>query len=158
MRAAQYDRPQSLKLLLERGANIERPQHCKYSALLFAAEHRHVECAALLLRYGADVNMKDRSGVRTALDLVQLDLVHSDSMQILRLLVYCGAHAGAHAAYRQTPFVISLFRSKKDCRSATRCVLGILRNKVQNGRHLGAIIGKLIWSTRVCKDIWVPTQ
>jgi ankyrin repeat protein len=60
MRAAQGDRLQSLKLLLERGADIEKPHSCSYGAIHLATIHGHVECVALLLQF-ANVNSRARA-------------------------------------------------------------------------------------------------
>lgn len=56
-----------VKLLLERGANVDGPGTYQRPALTWAAERGHAEIVSLLLQHGADTGIEDEYG-RTAAD------------------------------------------------------------------------------------------
>jgi Ankyrin repeats (many copies) len=54
--AADAGRAEAAKLLIERGANVNRKLKAGQTALMFAAYHGHIDIVSLLLSKGADVN------------------------------------------------------------------------------------------------------
>jgi ankyrin repeat protein len=58
-----------VKLLCERGANLEEPNDEGYTPLMEASREGHMEVVEFLLDKGADVNAKIEEGVETSLTL-----------------------------------------------------------------------------------------
>ncbi len=72
-----------VKLLLEKGANVDARDCCQQTALMVAAGLGDVETVKILLEYGADITLKDSSG-ETAL------MQAGDSTEIVQLLEQYG--------------------------------------------------------------------
>merc|ERR1712012_440165 len=62
MEAADAGQIECLKLLLEKGANVNHTKDSGQTALMKAASWGRTECAKLLLEKGADANMKATGG------------------------------------------------------------------------------------------------
>jgi len=57
-----------VKLLIESGANVNKPSQSGKMPLMIAADNRKVDIVKILLNAGADTNLVDKSSHRTALD------------------------------------------------------------------------------------------
>lgn len=57
-------------MLLENGPQVDLPNHFGMTALVMACRNRDLDCARLLLVYGADINLQDKEGV-SALDIAR---------------------------------------------------------------------------------------
>ena len=65
------ERPDIIKLLLDRGADVNYVSHCKYTALfrhIYYLTYNHLDIVKLLLDYGADPSLKSSGEVMSALE------------------------------------------------------------------------------------------
>ena len=62
MRAALDGNTESVRELINQGANINRRDDSGRTALMFAVVNRHYETMKLLLEHGADVNARSKQG------------------------------------------------------------------------------------------------
>ena len=72
MPAAANGRADTVKLLLDAGADIDRPNKYGWTALMQAAMWGHTGVMELLIQAGADVDIRD-SDSRTAFDMLKED-------------------------------------------------------------------------------------
>ena len=92
MSAAQYGgNAETVKLLLERGADVNAKDNDGWTPLQHAAKRGNVEIIKLLLEKGADVNAKSNDGV-TAL----MSAAKRGYMEIIKLLLEKGADVNAN--------------------------------------------------------------
>src|SRR5688572_14338005 len=66
--ATLYDETASMKLLMERKANLDAVNEHGFSALMMAAHHGHEEGVALLLQFKAETTIRAPLTGKTALD------------------------------------------------------------------------------------------
>ncbi len=89
-----------VKLLLEKGANVNAKDKYGDTPLLRATKQRHLEIVKLLLDKGADVNEKDKYG-----DTPLLSAVEIDHLEIVKLLLEKGANVNAKNMNGYTPLM-----------------------------------------------------
>jgi len=117
--AARIPNPGSLetiKLLLDRGADINHQEGLGRMALIFAIDHRNLEVVRELLKRGANVNIKDSYGNTPLRAAVRLN-----QPEIVKLLLEAGADVRAvtvnggtilqAAIWHQNPKIIDLLTS-----------------------------------------------
>jgi tetratricopeptide (TPR) repeat protein len=80
--AAWQDHTEAIKLLLEKGANVNAKTNDGVTALIIAAEMGNTEIVKFLLEKGADVNAKRTTDGKTALDAAKR-AGHKDIVQLL---------------------------------------------------------------------------
>lgn len=61
MHAAEYGRVESIKMLLDNGADVRAMDNNEMSSLVIACEEGHADVVKLLVKAGADVNGQDVS-------------------------------------------------------------------------------------------------
>jgi len=84
----------TVRLLLQRGANIEAVDNLGYTALHYASLHGARDVVKYLITLGADVDCRDRCG-RTPL----MFAVYNDLSDILAILIEAGADVKLHGDY-----------------------------------------------------------
>ena len=62
MSAAYYGKAEHMKILLDKGASVNRINKKKYTALWFAADNRNLKCLRMLLEAGAPPNVASSKG------------------------------------------------------------------------------------------------
>lgn len=126
--AANYNRPKTLKLLLEYGADINlSTEDKKETALIIAARTFNIECVRILLAHKADVNAKDREG-----ETAFLKIAFSNEEDIARLLLENGADIDAMDRYGETALSGPLKHERFER----------VRFLLEHGADLGMAIGK----------------
>ena len=97
------------KLLLEKGANVNCQDDCKWTPLHYASESGHLEVAKLLLEKGANVICQD---------IRKLTPLHYASMkghlEVVKLLLEKGANINSQNSHNDTPLYIAAFTGKKE--------------------------------------------
>ena len=73
--------PEMVKILVDKGANVNQVNYNGASTLIFAATFGQLQIAELLLAKNADKSLKDRSG-KTALDHAKIQ----ENKQMIELL------------------------------------------------------------------------
>ncbi len=96
--AVETDQPDTMKLLLAAGADVNARNHEQKTPLLWAQEADQVDAMKLLLANKADVNAVDKEGF-TALHRAVMQ-AHRDAVQ---LLLASGAGVNAKDAQQKTP-------------------------------------------------------
>ncbi len=82
MDASLYKQKETLKLLIDRGANVNATNCSGQTALIWASSHGYNEIAEILVNAGADVNVQDEDG-RTALNRAKRALfAHTEADKI----------------------------------------------------------------------------
>ena len=81
MWASQEGHAEVVKLLLDRGAQINIQSNKGLTAMMFSSCHGRIECARLLLERGADMSLKTKTGM-TAKDLAK-EYGHDDIYHFL---------------------------------------------------------------------------
>jgi len=94
MAVAQQGTPEAVKLLLERGADVNGKNLIGDTALMHACISKRVDTAKLLIEHGADVNATGTTG-RTAL----LDACYSRRPDLVAMLLEKGADMSAKRSY-----------------------------------------------------------
>jgi hypothetical protein len=74
--------PEAIQFLIDRGADVNKPNPLGMTALMFAAYSGHDEAIELLLRSGADANASDENG-NTALSFAK-QKAHQSTIKLLR--------------------------------------------------------------------------
>ena len=88
--AARYGKNEIVKLLLDRGADVNAKDSYGWTPLLYAAAHGKNEIVKLLLDRGADVNVKANDG-KTALSIAESSSYIKFESDIAKLLREAGA-------------------------------------------------------------------
>ncbi|KAF8248974.1 ankyrin [Wilcoxina mikolae CBS 423.85] len=95
-----YDIPENksdtipaIRMLLEKGANIETKDSNGYTPLIDAINWKYVKAVETLLEYGADVNTTEQMGISA------LHIAAVSSVECAKLLVNHGADRDAYADY-----------------------------------------------------------
>ena len=79
--AANYGRPEIVRLIISAGANVNRKSHEGVTPLMRAARMGHMEVARMLLEKGADVSLCDSHGL-----MAQHYAESRDRMEMIALL------------------------------------------------------------------------
>ena len=99
LRAASKGDEVMVRLLLDKGADIEARNPSKCTPLMCAAEGKHEAVVDLLLIRGADESAQDEFGWRP----LHRALVHRGGEKVAQLLLDHEAHVDATCAYKKTP-------------------------------------------------------
>ena len=99
MCAASSGHTEIVKLLLERGADVNITNHYSCTVLVSASNEGNAEIVKLLLAHGADVNIRNRSN-RTAL----MCAASSGHTEIVKLLLEHGADVNMKDSWNSTAF------------------------------------------------------
>lgn len=97
--AASADYPEIIKLLLERGAELDLPDTAGRTALWHAVIANARKSIKLLLDVGANVNMKDKRGYTP----LHLSSFASPDVRTMKRLLSAGANTKARNIHMQTP-------------------------------------------------------
>ncbi|XP_067950384.1 E3 ubiquitin-protein ligase MIB2-like [Watersipora subatra] len=119
--SAYSNQPDILKLLLERGSNVNAVNEGGCSTLHVAVNNQHLDCVKVLIEHDCDVNIQDTYG-----DTPLHDAIGKESTEIVRLLMghadvdfslknKRGFNALHHAALKGNCFAVekTLFRAPK---------------------------------------------
>ncbi|XP_067951562.1 uncharacterized protein [Watersipora subatra] len=119
--SAYLNQPDIMKLLLERGSNVNAVNEGGYSTLHVAVNNQHLNCVKVLIEHDCDVNIQDTYG-----DTPLHDAIGKESTEIVRLLMdhadvdfslknKRGFNALHHAALKGNLFAVekTLFRAPK---------------------------------------------
>jgi ankyrin repeat protein len=109
MRAARWNRPSTIALLSQRGANIEARNNAGKTALVIAAEYQKVDAVSMLLTCGANVHATSDKGC-TALH----EAARAGSEEIVRLLLDAKANATLPDSFGRTPWIMAVHHHKDD--------------------------------------------
>ena len=109
MRAARWNRPSTIALLAQRGANIEARNHAGKTALIIAAELQHVDAVIMLLTCGANVHATSDQG-STALHVA----ARVGSEEMVRMFLDAKANATLPDLFGRTPWITPVHHHKDD--------------------------------------------
>jgi ankyrin repeat protein len=102
-----------MRLLLVRGAVVNRRDKINQTPLLLALGRDWFKLARILLEHGADANVENNSG-KTTLHLLLESQIHrddeGDALDLIRLLLERGAVANRRDKINQTPLLLALGR------------------------------------------------
>ena len=70
MGAAQSGRLAMVKLLIEKGININAQDDYGWTALMFAAKYGHLDTVKLLIAKGANVNTQNKEGQNSSFNCI----------------------------------------------------------------------------------------
>jgi ankyrin repeat protein len=128
MRAARWNRPSTVALLAQHGANVEASDLNGNTALILAAGDQHVDSVRALIACGANVNAASKSGY-TALHAA----ARWGNEAIVRLLVDARANIGAREIFGRTPWIAAVHHRKE----------GLLRDLLEPNRETEEFLRKL---------------
>lgn len=83
--------PESVKVLIEEGANVDARNKYGQTALHMAADYGQIELAELLVKNGANVNVRDRDGVTPLYYTMKLREPTDEHRDVAKLLIESGA-------------------------------------------------------------------
>ena len=93
---ALYQRDEAVvKMLIEKGANVNAVGNYGWTPLMVAAEKGLYATARLLIKYGAEVNVRNVGGVTPLMWAVSMREEWPDSVKLVRLLIASGADVNA---------------------------------------------------------------
>ena len=87
---ARYGRTDSMRFLLERGADVDAQDYEGYTPLMLAVLGGHIRAVRLLLTRKADTRLRDRKA-NTALDLAKQRALGERRTRLIKLLKDAGA-------------------------------------------------------------------
>ena len=96
---------ETVKALLDMGANVDECDERGSTALMTAAQWGHVDVCRLLLERGADVNKSDKQG-----DTALHEAARSGELAIVDWLLAHGADPNAFDAYGTTPLRVAAIK------------------------------------------------
>lgn len=137
MRAARWNRPSTIALLAQHGAEIEARDSLGKTALILATGDQHNDSVRALLACGANANAASDRGI-TALHAAAL----LGNEAIVRMLVQAGANVDVREVFGRTPWIMAVHHHKDDL---LRGILGPDASKdeflreVQRDKHPGDI-------------------
>ncbi|KAK4695704.1 hypothetical protein P7C71_g2097, partial [Lecanoromycetidae sp. Uapishka_2] len=99
LRAATNGDEVIVRLLLDKGADIEARSPSNGTSLICAAERQHEAIVDILLQHGANVNAEDDFGWKP----LHRALVHRGGERVAQMLLTHGADVDARCAYQRTP-------------------------------------------------------
>lgn len=102
IRAAEQGDYETVKRLLDDGANVDAKDGMGRTALVAASYENHLDVAETLIDAGADVNMKDDS-VQSAYLISTAEV--GDDPRLLRLTLENGANVGSLDSYKGTGLI-----------------------------------------------------
>ncbi|BBA36212.1 Pfs, NACHT and Ankyrin domain protein [Methylocaldum marinum] len=88
---AEHPRPETMKLLVARGADVNAADHSGWTALHFAGQDQKAEAVRTLLEAGAAADPRDEDGTTP----LWRTLMSGASAEVLRLLLEAGADPSA---------------------------------------------------------------
>ena len=103
-KACSFNNVESIKLLLDQGADVNIQHNYGYTPLYTACSNNSVESVKLLILNGANVNIPDNYG-RTPLHLA----CRYNSVEIVKLLLYNGANVNIQDNKGFTPLHLACF-------------------------------------------------
>ena len=109
MRAARWNRPSTIALLSQHGANKEARDLGGKTAIILAANDKHVDAVRALIACGADINAADNEGV-TALHMAAR---HGEEA-IARILIEAKANVDVRDFAGRTPWITALHLHRED--------------------------------------------
>ena len=94
--SATYSNIETVKILLENGADIDSQNNSKFTALIFACGHvdgdSNIETVELLLENKANVNLVDVYGDTALMFICGMITLHDNHLDIIQLLIKYGAN------------------------------------------------------------------
>lgn len=138
--AARSGDTQTVRKLLDRGADINQRGDYEYTPLMWAIEKGHADTAALLINRGADVNIRIASGYSAL-----IVAVNKGQSSIARLLLEKGADVNAAwvgwtpltlAAQARRPDIIKLLLSKN---ADVDLAIGGIEGMAAKGKLIGSV-------------------
>jgi len=116
--AALHGKNETVKHLLDGGADPNTPDEKGFTPLYWAAASGHRDIAKLLLDKGADPNAKTKTDGLTPLHAAANHLKglskHAGCLEVVKLLIAKGADPNAKAKHDETPLHIAAQRGHKD--------------------------------------------
>jgi ankyrin repeat protein len=109
MRAARWNRPSTIALLKQRGANIEARNHAGKTALIIAVELQHIDAVRMLLNCGANVHATSDQG-STALHAA----ARVGSVEMVWMLLDTNANATLPDQFGRTPWIMAVHHHKDE--------------------------------------------
>jgi ankyrin repeat protein len=110
-----------VRLLIERGADVNKPANGHQTPLHLASHHQHLKPVQVFLDHRANVNAKDWRS-RTPLHQVFEDnTLHKDSFSLVQLLVERGTDVNAQDKDHVTPLHMASYRQRPE---SVRVLLG----------------------------------
>lgn len=100
---------EKVKLLVERGADIEEIDGCGYTALLKAAHCNHLDIVKFLVKQGANINANSMTNNLTALHLA----LPRNNLEMIKFLVDNGADIKAKSIDEQAALDIAIKKIKQ---------------------------------------------
>ncbi|CAI7581673.1 unnamed protein product [Penicillium glandicola] len=138
-----------VRLLIEKGANLEHMNERKYTPLQVACQYGSVEVARCLIESGADLHTQDRGGRSL------LHLASSNEVNITKLLVEKGLDVNAKDETGETPLHMACWKGRVDT-AAFLLDQGADIEARSLGGHTPLLRG-VIWETNVCRNLDPPS-
>ncbi len=101
--ASQKGQTDTVKILLEKGTDLNAKNINNWTALMFATEKGHTDIVKMLLEKGTDVNAKDDNGY-TALIIAS----YNKHTEIVRMLLENGADVNMKDKYNHTALMFAI--------------------------------------------------
>lgn len=103
MRAARWNRPSTIRLLIQLGANIEARDPSGKTALILATGDQHVDAVRTLIECGVDVNARDDLS-HTSLHVA----ARLGNERLVRILLDANAHSSIRDSLGRTPWITAV--------------------------------------------------